>query len=724
MIQSLADRRLWEKGAEATELATRPCERVCLLLGAGASVPLLPTAAELKKAILEAVMSGQPEHELDLCELERRAGQSHITLEVFCSMLRYRCGKGFDVLGMWSDICRGVGVNTLAAAIAALRRAGWCGAILTANFDGVIQEALSGQRFRMLTELQLRSGIEPAIQPHREDVCALHGTTFEQPADSSGRGPFSPPLSATARGLARPYSPSLYRYLLALFKRRKLLVIGHSGRDYYDLNSILAELKATQPTWLESWLWISHPLGDEEEVDRLGRLVGPRNVLRADATEVLGEVCKRLGLPGWSEGGPQNSQRDRWRERLSAAIAAFKLAPGDVREFLRDLEQNLPGAWVVQEHYRLYSAGYGEGDTLTFGGVAQGGALEASKSRLPDLDFLAPPIQVPFGDLLRGQFAYRADDQRYVERQDPARKYDYSQAVALFKRTQRRIDQALRTAERTGSLRAEDRALLLVGKAIAVDYLGLIHRKRWQFLGREELRRRSIACFQRCIQLAGRARAALEPLHPSRRRAIEDLVQWRVWEQIGEENLARTLRRPKAAGAFRQAIAARQRLIQLERSRGRREETLSTMNDYLIAHYPQLWLRASELIKSLLHAEGNTAVPWRWDRIPKEHQAAVKANLRLCQDAYKRFGELTVAVHGHYPARFEAWMIVCASRGFAARTAGELAAKRQEIEAVNEAFKGIAKRFPAVSRAWVKNVRERVAAIEEEMRGPDRAALR
>jgi hypothetical protein len=717
MIQSLADRELWrEQGSEAIELAARPRERVCLLLGAGASAPLLPTAAKLKAEILATVLGDRLRREFDLGELKELAARSHITLEVFCSMLRYRCGRRFDVLRMWSEICRGVGVNSLAASIAALRRRGWCGAILTTNFDCVIQEALSDQPFRMLTELQLRSETEP----EEEDVCALHGTTFEQPANGPGTPPFAAPLSATARGLARPYSPSLYRYLSRFFACHKLLVIGHSGRDYYDLNRMLAELKARQSALLEKWLWISYPGGNDEEVLRLGQLVGPQNVLQADATKVLLKVCVGLGLPRRSEGSSQGAKTDEWRERLRAAIAAFELAPDDVRDFLLDLRRNLPGAWVVQEHYRLYSAGYGEGDTLTFGGVAQGGALEASERELPDLDFLQRPFQIPFGDLLRGQFAYRSDDQRYAGREDPAPEHDYAKAVTVFERMAQRIDLVLDTAP-AGSLRAEDRALAWVGKAIAIDYLGLIHRKRWQFLGGEELRREALSCFRRCIELAGQARAALAPLlaaalcDPDRQQALEDLVQWWVWELIGKDNVARTLPGPEAAGAFREAIAARQRLIELERKRGRREKAVSTMNDYLIAHYPQLWLRASELVKSLLHAESDTAVPLRWNEISEESQAGVKANLRLCQDAYDRFDKLTVGVHRHYPAPFEARIIVYAARGFAARTARARAAARGKIEEVYARFQGIATQFPAVSRTWVQNVGERVAAIREKM---------
>src|SRR6266545_1814006 len=707
MIQDLADRRLWqEQDAEAIKLAARARERVCLLLGAGASVPRLPTAAKLKAAILAAVMSDQLHREFNLGRLTELAEQSHITLEVFCSMLRYRCGRRFDVLRMWTEICRGVGVNSLAASIAALRRAGWCGPILTTNFDSVIQEALSGQPFRILTEPQLRSDTEP----DDGDVCALHGTTFQQqPGNGLGAPRFAPPLSATARGLARPYPPSLYRYLSTLFASgRKLLVIGHSGRDYYDINPMLAELKASQPALLDNWLWISYPGGNEDEVPRLGQLVGAQNVLRADATRVLLQVCDRLGLR--SEGWPQSAKTDGWQERLRAATATFELAPDDIRQFLLDLERNLPGAWVVQEHYRLYSAGYGEGDTLTFGGVAQGGALEASERELPDLDFL----QVPFGDLLRGQFAYRDDDRRYAGREDLAPEYDYARAVVLLEGIAQKIDLVL-GASLAGSLRAEDQALLLVGKAIAVDYLGLIHRKRWQFLGKEELRRESLSCFRRCIELAGRARAALAPLlaaarkDPDRQQALEDLIQSWVWELIGKDNLARTLPRPEAACAFREAIAARQQLIKRELKRRRREEAVSAMNDYLIAHYPQLWLRASELVKLLLHAEGDTAVPLPWDQISKESQAEVLANLKLCQNAYDRFSGLTVGVHGHYPALVEARIIVYAAQGFAKRTARAHAAALGKIEVIYARLREIAKRSPAVSRTWVQNVDERVA---------------
>jgi hypothetical protein len=722
-IRSLADRRLWqEEGLRGLEIAASPSEPVCLLLGAGASVPHLPTAWELNREILATIVDDRLRNEFDLAKLEQCAGRSHMTLEVFCSMLRYRCGRRFDVVRLWDAICCDVEVSPLARCIAPLRRSGWCGAILTTNFDRMIPDALGNQPFRMLTELQLRLDTEPDDR----DVCALHGTTFG--LLSPGDPAFAPPLSATARGLARPYPPVLDGYLTKLFSSgRKLLVIGHSGRDYYDINPLLAEMRARSPQLLENWLWLSH-LGRAEEVQRLGELVGPENVIRADATRVLEQVCDRLGLT--RSCAPPREGAAGWRQRLRATIASFELEAEEVREFLRDLERNLPGAWVVQEHYRLYSAGYGEGDTLTFGGVALRGPEEAFASDLSHLDFLQGPCKVEFGELLRGQFAYRFDDRHYAAGAAAAADSSYTKATRLLTETAERIDEVL-TSPAENALRAEDRALLLVGKAIAVDYLGLIHRKRGRSLAGKEGRREvqeALSCFRACIDLARQARAELEPVlraarkNTNTRSALEDLVQYWVWELIGKDNVARCLLGAEAIAAFEEAIGSRRSQMARERRRARREKALSTMNDYLIAHLPQLWLRASELVKCHLEAMDDTAIPLPWDAVPEEGRREIAINLRRCRNAYTNFEKLSLRPHGHFPALFEVEILVLAARAFAAGTHGERTKALRKLETVYARFAAVARANPDLSKTWVGNVHERVERIRAKLAETPEAA--
>ncbi len=284
----VADRRLWSQRGRHPDWANAPAQPPAVLMGAGASMPHLPVADALKLEILTHLVRGVAGTARELDELTARSMQPHITLELFCSMLCYRCAGQFRPIELWDELCSDVPVNSLARSVGALFRAGLVGPILTTNFDQMIPDALeaegleAGRDFRMVTDWQL--GQQPE-QVGDSDVCALHGTVYRL-----GDKVFAPPLTAMARGLARPFSPGMRRYLHRLFgSGRPVLVIGYSGQDHYDLNPVLHELHGTAPDSLRNWLWVCHEDRPEERW-RVGQLLTDEQIVVGDASQVLGTV--------------------------------------------------------------------------------------------------------------------------------------------------------------------------------------------------------------------------------------------------------------------------------------------------------------------------------------------------------------------------------------------------------------------------------------------------
>ena len=151
-------------------------------------------------------------------------------------------------------------------------------------------------------------------------------------------------------------------------------------------------------------------------------------------------------------------------------------------------------------------------------------------------------------------------------------------------------------------MRYEEELILMVGRAIANDYLGLIDLKMNH---KEEARMR----FEQCRQLAASAMGMIVMSAETLEAADRDrrMIQPDVWFQIAMDNRARALDYPDAVAAFKEAMVSRLQAIEKE------QETIadvtlaeSLADDYLIAHWPQLWLRASELMKKLFDCEGNT----------------------------------------------------------------------------------------------------------------------
>ena len=681
-----------------------------VLLGAGASVPYLPVADVLKREVLRfALEIVGAEERLD--ELAIRANQPHVTLEVFCSMLYYRCGGRFRTDELWTALCAGVPVSPLVRAVAALRVAGVVGPILTTNFDQMVVDALTGygqvadRDFRVVTEWQAE-----AVQPIERDVCALHGTIYEV-----GSGTYAPPLTTLARGLARPLTPGMHRYLTAaLGGQRPVLVLGYSGQDHYDVSPVLHELR--RAARLRQWLWVCHEDRPDER-RRIGEILDTDQIVVADASAILsGLVAGMASSPAAWEPPMTDPSIPSWQERLRRALGRFRLPVEGVREFVRDVDENLPGAWVVQEHYRLFSAGFDERAALTFGGVTAPETV-ADLSEVAHLSFLSPPQEVPFGDLLTAQFTYRLEDEAHWAGGGAADELFYPRTTELLSNCLAKLQTAIEDADRR-HLRPEDRALLLVGMAIAEDYLGLIDRKTALLSPGSAAvsRQRAVARFRMCTQYAeaaGELVRSLQGDHPETSASMtmtEDLIQYHVWAEIGRSNVARTVDREEAIDLLHGVI---QRVgDQIVRERQRRD-SLSGREDYLTAYYPQLWLRAAELVKVILKCDESSRSPCSWDTLTQREQRLCAEALAVCTEAYDNYSRLTVYPNSRYPARFEATILVRTAQLAATDWPAEgMAAARAEIRAALAELTDLARRFPTVRKVragWVERVANRAS---------------
>src|SRR3989338_8159798 len=84
-----------------------------LIVGAGTSLPQIPPATPLKHKIVDAVCR-RVQSKLD-STLEESIRNHHMTLEVLCALLRYRCD--FNVSEMWRALCD-VAPNSFACYVA------------------------------------------------------------------------------------------------------------------------------------------------------------------------------------------------------------------------------------------------------------------------------------------------------------------------------------------------------------------------------------------------------------------------------------------------------------------------------------------------------------------------------------------------------------------------------------------------------------------------------
>jgi hypothetical protein len=716
-IRSIADSQLWRTGKltrPSVQLSSDPADAPILLLGAGASIGCIPLVDQLKRCILEVLKASglfDDGWEVDASWTKALCEREYLTLEVLCTMLKYRFPH-FDVTEFWRDLSahRRRESSRIIDCLARLRLAGYAGPIITTNFDGIIPETMQqhGAPLRFLSEAQLEK--DDSIRPDYADVVALHGTVFNLPVNS-------PPMTATARGLARPFTPGVQRYLRNLIAHsgRRVLVIGYSGCDHFDVSPFLRQFVPADNALRELWTWVIHDDGKsgpshekrmQREQSRARSIIGPGQTCKADATAVLKRVCdddyqlprvptvRLAGTKGIEDSGIRRTVEKHLSVKSLPVHQRRSALQASSSEVLMDLRTNLFGAWTVLEHYRLYSAGFDVVHTKVFSGTA------SQQSRNADSQIaLTPTTSVDYGRLVLAQERYRIEDAQ------PGKVFGRSRW--LFQACDREFRSDLRSFSYL--MRFEVEAVLLVGRAIARDYLGLIKLKQGETAA-------ALSYFEDCRQLAAAALGVIHQGADSDRESekLQLIVQANIWMQIAMDNRARCLTGNAAVQAFVETIQSRERMILAEQATIAKGDQSTDASNYLIAHYPQQWLRASELIKVLFNCSGHDVVP----AIPADHRHLAIANyaMDVCQTAFDSYAKWSSRENQRFPAFFEASAIYLYFQFSAAKSSRQKSEYKRRWQSLLHRFESTVKANPQLSVKWVENARRRFGRMEDSLK--------
>lgn len=677
------------KTMSQTEFSELMDQRPVFLLGAGASMPLLPTVDKIKKALVDYLLenstvtfSKRPPNDVrDLCvrdALYEQIGKPHLTLELLCSLFAYRAGvadghRRFNAARLWHEICHNAGYGVIAFCLAALAQRGKVGPLLTSNFDKMLFDAASHLAFgfQLVTDRSLRLGTNICRD---RLLVAFHGTTHGIDPDALEASEHSPPTSALARGLATPFSRELVNCLKSCIGEgdRPVICIGYSGNDHYDMNPLLNSLEAVVR---EHFYWLCHS-GNAADVSKFVQKRFSDRLFAGKAADLLAQHCA-TSIPEQTEVKDLSARLSKilldssWRSKLFTVLHGFKIPPERCDTLISDLLRNLPGTFAVLEHYYLYSIAYLESETLVFAGVEQTqDGFSADHLRFFDL---------PFDELLLGQYVYRNEDRersRFATRREQSL-YNYPETTRRFSKALSSIRLKILKNSTSGEdsssfeILPEYRAVWHVGVAIAYDYLGLVANKRLQALEAwsaelndqpgnnndfekriveneiKSARTLALTYFAACEEYALVAQRLIES---SRDRLdqwlLEQLVQARTWIMIGKDNRARAASRKRSYQLFRSAIRYRERELK------RTDDP-----EYEAAHYPQLWLRASEWLKKLLDIRSDQEAFCK-DLVLDEHEERLlKDAVRVLNEADQRYQARVGGVNSRLPAVFDAQLL-------------------------------------------------------------------
>ncbi len=676
---------------------TNARRRPIFLLGAGASMPNLPTAKRMKIEIVRSLAERASAAE-GIADIESTLGAPHMTLEVLCSIIRYRSGinsKGrprFDPARLWKSVDERSAVNSTACCLAALAKEELIGGIVTSNFDTFLPRALSckGVNYQVITQRDLdREGFR--IAAGQLPIVAFHGTVHRLNSMDLGEAPHSPPTSALARGLATPFRPNMRECLEEMLcTGRPVIVVGYSGNDHYDMNPLIERWLAKYTRL--SWHWWSHN-GEEESFSKRVRRDFKGQFEHANTGTLLRHFFDRQNE---QDKKSESSDHD-WPERIRHTMASFDMPASCCRDILKDIKHNLGAAWVVLEHYYLYSTVYDENVALTFGGVPQGNRTKVEHLRVFNTDWHA---------LLQAQAVYREEDEALKDDEADRAKCKYQKTVGLLNSMLKAIDECL---ENHPDLRHVDHAILLVGKAFAEDYLGLVNNKRRMAIDsllthsccqdwideRDRERRLAINHFGACVDYSEKARAALEKDGDSPDGGLDQLVQHRIWRMIGRENIARALTPPQSLKVFRECINERWQNINLP--------SISGAAEYQMAHLPQIWLRASEMMKDLLHISGEIDLPRAHRSLSRAEKGDFEFALDSAKKAYKEY-EVVGEINLRFPAYFETLLLSHAAKGEYSEARNIMAKCLQTLRKADASIRNKRK-------TWVNRIRQRLNRI-------------
>ena len=640
-----------------------------LVLGAGASVPSAPVALKLKAGILDGCSKFLGGESVS-CPTDDR-----LTLEVLCSLLRFRLGPQLDLVGLLSSLLKNDVIPESACIQAELMKRRLATYVFTANFDDFLYRACkeADTPFRLVTRMQLEAGLLPesgdGLLPEPGDIFAFHGTLYK-PTVNNNMLAYSLPTSVDARGLATPFSTRIEAYIKAVLAKVETLVFwGYSGSDHYDLSPIFDKLLPTANT-VHGVYWLSfngamedfsNPVAQREsEPSKRAVFVD----CERDVVRPIDDYRSKCYPERENEPRPATPSESPDSVNLTLGFLKANLESSDaireaIREFLVDVCQaRIWLVWLIVEHFHLDSLGLTSAALRNFGAYGSGlffgldvGSLskaieaywmlnnmgaEGRKEKFAKLSFGQPSSDTPV--------------------------YDITLFTEVNGGLTSVLEQAANPTFDAGcELRKIDAALLDMCSVIAEDYRGLILLREYEdgldwdsslSPRLKKARQRAKWHFDRSMGFSREAGSRLSGGQEDGVSGLLDLVSPDVWSDIALFNKARaTVSDAKAIHDMEEVVA-------------RQDQLINRVGSYLrAANLLQVCQRASVLVKRIYGVKGNADAPPSCRHLQSRLQKLAEEALEIAQKRSTEYEDLTGRFEGRLLAVCDAMVVDALARG-------------------------------------------------------------
>ena len=269
----------------ALETAARDC-RLVILCGAGVSRPE-PAGLPTVEALVDGILGNISEHVPEIGDALQRSLLLFNTapFEVFVAVLEQALLS--RTLELLEPLTRGT-PNVMHRYVGRLMASGRARAVITTNFDNLIERALGTSRDSVPVAYGWEDAARCLAEPASTKLLKVHGSFV----DMNGKDIATNTIRTTIDGVFRSSRHGPIAVAAQALDSATILVIGYSGRDRLDVIPFLASLHGCRV------IWVHHKDVDEVELGSLdGGTQSPvKRLVRAGVgvTEVAGPTERLL----------------------------------------------------------------------------------------------------------------------------------------------------------------------------------------------------------------------------------------------------------------------------------------------------------------------------------------------------------------------------------------------------------------------------------------------
>lgn len=164
--------------------------------------------------------------------------------------------------------------------------------------------------------------------------------------------------------------------------------------------------------------------------------------------------------------------------------------------------------------------------------------------------------------------------------------------------------------------------------------------------------------FEECIRLCMAVDVLLHE-HETSGAHFAGLIPHSIWEMSADENRSRTM--PMLHRGHELKRCLKRRIDRIHKEEEFDQSMGAGDTEFLLAEFPQTWLRAAELLLAVFKIENDLQLPPPWSSLTDKEKEDAAYALDICHNAFEEYHK-SCRYNRLYPAYFEALLLESISK--------------------------------------------------------------